>query len=252
MSYPLGLKDPRPGAVKLRLSTYLDFTTLPTPPDTFGHANLIGDWGMLGNDTYGDCAIAGPCHQTMLWTAEAGIAAAFDTQAALANYTAITGFNPADPNTDQGTDIDTMAQYWRQTGLVDTAGNRHQIVAYLDLNPGDLRELWLASWLFQSVGMGFALPDTAMQQTEDNQIWDVVPGATIEGGHYVPCVGRPATGMGLGITWGAPQPFTAAFYTTYNNQGIVALSEEMLINGASIDGFDDATLRDDLKEITRV
>jgi hypothetical protein len=57
--------------------------------------------------------------------------------------------------------------------------------------------------------------------------------------------------MGLGITWGAKQFFTARFYQRYSNQGIVALSEEMMVKGKSIDGFDDATLREDLHAITR-
>jgi hypothetical protein len=206
---------------------------------------------MLGNDVLGDCAIAGPCHQTMLWAAEAGTPAPFDDKAAISNYQAVSGYNPANPDTDQGCAIDDVARYWRNTGMIDAAGNRHKIVAYLDLAPGDIRELWTALWLFQSVGMGFALPDTAIQQTQQGQIWDVVPHAHIVGGHYVPAVARPASSMGLGITWGAKQFFTARFYQRYSNQGIVALSEEMMVKGKSIDGFDDATLREDLHAITR-
>ncbi len=247
----LGLNDPTPGAIQLRLATYLNFKQLPKPPTSFGHSALVHDWGALGNLTYGDCAIAGPCHQIMLWTAETGNQAPFTDQAALANYSAITGFNPNDPDSDQGTNIDDMARYWRRHGLVDANNKPHPIVAYLDLNPGDLRELWLATWLFQSVGMGFALPDSALQQAQDGEIWDVVPGANIVGGHYVPNVGRPAAGLGLGVTWGKTQPFTARFYQTYNNQGIVALSRDMFIKGKDVDGFDYQTLADDLKQVTR-
>jgi hypothetical protein len=50
----------------------------------------------------------------------------------------------------------------------------------------------------------------------------------------------------VGVSWGQLQLFTPRFYQTYNNQGICALSEEMLVKGASIDGFDDALLRKDL------
>jgi hypothetical protein len=252
MTYRLGLHDPKPGAVKLRLATYLDFKKLPTPPDHFGHANLITDWGMLANDVLGDCAVAGPCHQTMLWTAEAGTAAPFDDSAAVTNYTAISGYNPDDPDTDQGCDLDSVAKYWRQHGMVDAKRAAHPIQAYLDLNPSDLRELFTASWLFQSVCCGFALPESAIEQAQDGQIWDIVQGSAIAGGHCVPCMGRPAAGMGLGVTWGKPQPWTNRWYQEYNNQGFVALSEEMMVKGKSIDGFDDVTLRDDLKEITRL
>jgi len=82
-------------------------------------------------------------------------------------------------------------------GLLDGVGNRHKIVAYVDLNPGDLRELWAAAWLFQSVTLGFAIP------------------------------GRKA-GMNRGVTWGALQPFTDVFYEKYSRGGVVTFSEEML------------------------
>ncbi len=249
MTYKLGLLPPRPGAVKLRLATYVDYTKIPTPPKNFGHEALIGVWGMLGNDQYGDCAICGPAHQSMLWCKEAGVTANFTTESVLKDYTAIAGFDPNDPNTDQGTDIDTMASYWRKTGLTDADGKTHQIVAYLDLNPGDLRELWTACYLFQSVGMGFQMPQSALDQTAAGEPWMAVGDQNIVGGHYVPAFGR-ISGQGVGVTWGALQKFTASFYRMYSDQGIVALSEEMMTRAKSIDGFDDALLRADLPAIT--
>jgi hypothetical protein len=228
------------------LSTYLDWRKLPAVPHgDFGHSNLIDEWGMLANDKYGCCAWAGAAHQTALWTAEGGDRAPFTDQAVLSDYSAATGFAPSDPATDNGTDVQQMARYWQQTGVVDANGERHKIVAYADLTPGDLRELWAATYLFQSVGLGFALPESAERQFAAGEPWDVVRGARIIGGHYVPCVGRKG-GKGLGVTWGKVQPFTADFYERFNNQGLVAFSEEMLIAGHNIDGFDDELLREDL------
>ena len=252
----LGLKDPRPGAIPLRLSTYCDFSKLTVPPAVFGHYQLIPYWGALGNTDWGDCALAGSVHQTMLATCEGtGTPAPFSTTTTLQNYSAITDFDPnagppGENPTDHGTDLGELADYWLNTGLVDDNGKHHKVVAVLDMNPGDLRELWVATYLFQSVGMGFALPNSAEEQTQLGQAWDVVPGATIVGGHYVPCFGRNSASLGVGVTWGATQEFTPAFYQTYNNQGICALSEEMLIKGRSIDGFDDQLLRADFRALT--
>ena len=265
-----GLKDPRPGAIPLRFSTYADYSKLPTPPTTFGHMSLIpkGQWGMLGNDQYGDCAIAGACHQTMLWTAEGGKPAPFNTAAALKNYSDVTGFSlinpatgqpwPVDPSTgepdnptDQGTDLGVLAQHWLTDGIVDADGVAHRVIAVVDLNPGDLREIWVAQFLFQSVGLGYALPNTAEQQTQAGLPWDVVPGATIVGGHYVPSFSR-LHGFNIGVTWGKPQPITPRFIQTYNDQGLVALSEEMLVRAKNIDGFDDALLRDDIAQLSKL
>lgn len=255
----LGLKDPRPGAIPLRFATYVDWSKMPTVPQEFGHYDLIppSDWGVLLNDVLGCCAISGPEHQTMLNTKEGlNRAAPFNDSSTIQNYSECADYDPsqtaADGSnpTDQGTDIGLMAQHWLSTGLVDANGQRHKIVAVCDMNPGDLRELWLATYLFQSVGMGFALPDSAEDQTNNGKVWDVVPGATIVGGHYVPNFGC-AGGLGVGVTWGLVQPFTPLFYKTYNNQGIVAFSEEMMVRAKSIDGFADAMLLDDMTELRK-
>lgn len=253
MAYRFGLKPPRPGAIKLQLATYLDFSKLPTPPDEFGHYDLITDWGMLGNDDWGDCAEAGACHQTMLFTAEGtGAAASFDTPAALRNYTEVAQFDPnaggpGENPTDQGTDMGVLASHWVKEGIVDAGGTYHKLVATLDLHPGDLRELWVASYLFQAIGLGFSIPASAIKQNRNGQPWDVVKNdGGIQGGHYVPCVGKKA-GNGLVVTWGKLQAFTPAFYEKYSIQGFAGLSEEMLKNSKSIDGFDDALLRSDLQ-----
>jgi hypothetical protein len=254
MAMALGLHDPRAGAIPLRLATYCDFSKMPIPPYTFGHYQLIEDWGMEGNDDWGCCAFAGSVHETMLKTLEGGSMAPFSTSTTLANYSALTHFDPnAGPSgenpTDNGTDLGELADYWINTGLFDDNGVHHKIVAVLDMNPGDLRELWVATYLFQSVGMGFALPNTAQLQTAQGRIWDVVSGSYIVGGHYVPCFGRDNNGLGVGVTWGQTQKFTPAFYQTFNNQGICGLSEEMLVKGESIDGFDDKLLRDDFEAL---
>jgi hypothetical protein len=250
-----GLKPPRPGAVKLRFSTYLNFAKLPTPPTNFGHWRRIppNGWGMLGNDQWGDCAEAAGCHQTMLWTNEGGHQAQFNTASALQNYSQLTGFNQnagvsGNNPTDQGTDLGQMADYWQNTGFLDANGKRHKVVAVMDLNPGDLRELRIATWLFQSVTLGFNLPESAMTQTQNGEPWSIVAGSAIDGGHCVPCVGWNDN-QGIGVTWGTVQAWTPGWFKEYNDQGFVALSEEMLVNARSIDGFDDQLLRADLASL---
>jgi hypothetical protein len=130
----LGKKPARPGAVKFKLANYLEKLKLPTPPKVFGHEGLIGaNWEMLGNDQYGDCVWAGAAHETMLWNKEAARTVTFNNQSVLKDYSAVTGFNPNDPNTDQGTDMQVAASYRRKTGVRDAAGKRHKVIAYLAL-----------------------------------------------------------------------------------------------------------------------
>src|ERR1700752_3812644 len=98
----------------LMMERYLDLSKLPPLPKAFGHEGLISDWGMLGNDQVGDCTMAGSDHETMLWCAMAGGNATFETANTLADYSALTGYNPSDPNTDQGADMHDVMKYRQQ------------------------------------------------------------------------------------------------------------------------------------------
>jgi hypothetical protein len=76
----------------------------------------------------------------------------------------------------------------------------------------------------------------------------VVPGAKIEGGHYIPLVGFDGTHFQV-VTWGKVQPVDPEFLQTYMDEGIAYLSDEMLTAGKSLEGFDQAALQADLKAL---
>lgn len=226
-------------------------TTLPPIPASFGHQSLVNNWGMLGNDTVGDCVIAGGDHETLLWTVEGSSEASFNTANAISDYSAITGYNPNDPNTDQGTDVRTALQYRQNTGMIDANGNRHKIAAYLLLNQSNLlNELLEATYLFSAVGIGINFPASAMDQFNNGQPWSVVQGSQIEGGHYVPVVGYDGAYIYC-VTWGQVQKMTVDFLTTYCEEAWAILSQEF-INGKEVspEGFNLAQLQADLAAIT--
>jgi hypothetical protein len=252
MSLKLGLKlVNRARPIELKFSQYLIASKLPTPPATFGHEALIptDGWGMFGNDQVGDCVIAGAYHETMLWNKEAGRDLSATTANALSTYSAMTGYDPDDPSTDQGTDMDTAAKYRRKTGIVDAAGNLHKVGAYLDLDPGNPTELYQAAYLFGAVGIGIQVPGYVMDQFNAGKPWDLENGRhEIEGGHYVPVVAK-RDNIEV-VTWGRTQAMTERFYEKLGDQAIVYLSEEMLVEGKSLEGFDLATLRSDLAAVT--
>jgi hypothetical protein len=244
----LGKAPARPEAVKLKLANYINTTQFPTPPASFGHESLIQSWGMLGNDQYGDCVWAGAAHETLMWNAEAHHPVTFTSQSVLSDYSAVTGFNPNDPNTDQGTDMQKAASYRKKTGVKDAIGRRHQVGAYLAITPGNVQEHLLALYLFGAVGIGIEFPDTAMRQFNYAKPWDVVPGAKIQGGHYIPLVAR-RNNMLVCVTWGRTQPMTDAFFSKYNDESIVYISNEMLVNGKSPEGFNVQQLQADLAQL---
>ena len=120
----------------------------PSHPKHFGHEKLVAakSWRMLGNgpdDTVspgfggaGDCVFAGGDHETMLWTLEGGAPAKFTGANAIADYIAVTGYDPKAPldadgenPTDNGTNVRDALNYRQKTGLIDAAGKRHKIGA---------------------------------------------------------------------------------------------------------------------------
>jgi hypothetical protein len=238
----------------LMFARYVRKAQLPTPPAKFGHEDLFGpkEWGMLGNDQWGDCAWAGPAHETMLLTKEGGRSAAFSTDAVLSDYSAGTGFDPkAGPPgqnpTDQGSNVREVLKYRAKTGIVDANGNRHKVGAYVKLDTKNLDQVTEALYLFQVVGIGIEFPASAMDQFNNGQPWDVVQGSQIEGGHYVPLVAR-RDNLEV-VTWGALQQMTQAFYEKYCDEAWAYISEENLQQGKSPEGFDLEQLQADLNAL---
>lgn len=245
--YKLGKTPARKDAVKLKLSLF--GAKLATPPAKYEHYDLeAADWGMLGNDQYGDCVWAGSGHEYMLWNKEADKTVMFTTDNVLAAYTAVTGFNPKDPDTDQGTDMELAAKYRRKTGVVDSTGTHHKVGAYLAIEAQNRTELKQAVSTFSAVGIGIQVPESAQTQFSEGKPWTVVKNSPIEGGHYVPVVGYDSKYVYV-VTWGQVQKMAWAFFDKYNDEGIAYLSNEMLTNGKSIDGFDLASLTNILKEL---
>jgi len=241
----LGKTPARTDAVKFKLSHYL--LTVATPK-TYGHDKLINTWDMLGNDQYGDCVWAGAGHETMLWNKEADKNIVFDDKAVLSDYSAVTGFDPNDPSTDQGTDMQVAASYRRKTGVIDAQGHRHKVGAYLAITPGSKDELKRAMYLFSNVAIGLQFPASAMQQFNTDKNWTIVRSSKIIGGHYVPAVAYDSRYVHV-VTWGQVVKASWGFILTYCDEALVYLSPEFLTAGKSPEGFDLASLNNDLSQL---
>lgn len=253
MAYKLGKTPARINSVHLKLATYLDTAAiLPKIPTKFGHENLISVFGVLGNDSVGDCVFAGAAHETLLWCKEAGHDITFSTGSVLSDYSTFTGYNPDDPSTDQGTDMQAAASYRRRIGVLDATGRRHKVGAYVALTPGDPDQLAAAAYIFGSVGVGIRFPDYAMDEFNEGKPWAVRHGnPKIEGGHYIPTCARGANGNFHVITWGKVQEMTPGFYRRYCDEALVYFTEEFLTAGVSPEGFNRAQLLADLQAFTR-
>jgi hypothetical protein len=233
----LGKKEARPDSIKLKLEDFVDKRRLralraahPIRPRKVGHGGLIArqGWAMLGNDHYGCCVWSGAAHETKLWTYEGSNKNTwFRDKDVLADYAQCTGFDPKRPETDVGTDMQKAAKYRQDIGIRDAYGHFHKILAYLAIKPGDLELHLDAIWLFGAVGIGFLVPESAMDQNARGEPWTVVSQSKILSGHYVPAVSWNGQYLDV-VTWGATQAMSPQFLAKYNDESVCYLSTEML------------------------
>jgi hypothetical protein len=239
--------------VKLRLADFFDHTAvLPEIPDEYGHENLVDDWGMLGNNIAGCCFWSGFDHQFLLWTTEAGRPASFTDACTLADYAAATGYSPDNPASDQGTNLLDGLKYVQTVGVIDADGARHQVGAYLALEPGNITQLHVAAYLFDGVGIGVEFPDQWMTAFSAGYPWDAIRTPQINGGHYITAVCRRKNNTGV-VSWGRIVWLTDAGYRQFNDETYVYIAPDRFnAGGLDIDGFDAAALRRYLQAIGRL
>lgn len=230
---------------------------LGTPPVASGPWGMaveknpkFTEWGLMGNDSVGDCTCADVAHSLMLYTGLGKGPFTMPTaQDTLKLYSAITGYNPSDPNTDQGADMVTVAKYIKDTGFLG-----HKIDDFGVLDPSNLDSVLWSVHLFGTCKIGIQVPSFAMDQFDNNQPWDYTGQPyTIEGGHDIPifqyqaAVGGPLFYV---LTWGKLQPMTFAFYKQFCMEAIAPVSADFCYaTGMAPSGFDLPTLLSDLHNI---
>jgi hypothetical protein len=234
-----------------KLSVLEAASPLPIPPRRFGHGQMYhNQWGILGNDHYGDCVFAGFAHQAMISSKLGGKAQSFTTSGVLADYGAVTGFHPDDPSTDNGTNVREGLNFWRRVGIQTAGGARHKIGAFVSIPPQDWDALQACAYVFSSVGIGWQVPETIWDQWDHGEAFDVVDeNARIEGGHYTIVPGRSGLSMGGMITWGRRKGFTRDFYETYNDESWAIVFPDELKKGKNERGYDLSQLNEMLSSL---
>jgi hypothetical protein len=240
----LGRKAIKTDSRTLAFGDYLT-PALPPPPPAADWTKGITFWGMMLNDTLGDCTIAGVGHAVQVWTANTGSMLTVPDSTIENYYEQWDGYVPGNTGTDSGgVELDVLND-WKKTGFAD-----HALVAFADPKPASLVEIQQSIALFGGVYIGLSLPLTA--QTQD--VWDVVPrgGARAKagswGGHCVFVPRYDQKGFTC-ITWGQQKTMTLAFWKKYCDEAHTLLGQDWLSARGSPAGFDQDQLQADLKAI---
>ena len=242
-------RKPSPYSPRLfKLAKYLQ-TLPPLPTSRQWSAKATAPWGVMLNDSLGDCTCAGAGHAIQTWSANAGIELTVQDADILAAYEAVGGYKPGQPATDNGCCMTDVLKYWRTTGIGD-----HRIGAYVSVNPKCLSHVQAALDLFGGLYVGANLPVSAQNQ----DVWDATadtPGdAGSWGGHciFVPDMAQFCTPQAnlTCITWGELKNLTVAWWSAYVEECYAIVSQDFLNQGVSPDGLNLALLQQDLAQVS--
>jgi hypothetical protein len=196
-----------------KLKMFLKADAIPATPDTVDWSaaaiSVIED--VEGNANFGDCVEAEDAHYLGVITGNANALYAYTDEQTLADYSAITGFDPNNPATDQGTDPVADLNYRVTNGYVD--GSKDAGWAMVDAT--NVAEVRYALAEFGNIKMWFGIPDSivnSMSSLQSGFVWDVAAGdADQQNGHCIGSCGYnptkilavAATARGLLVmTWG--------------------------------------------------
>src|SRR5208282_1786224 len=243
--------DPR----TLKLRDYLSSTY--TPPPFASYTWGITSWGLMMNGPdpdmpagvpaagLGDCTIAACAHAIQVWTKGKVTP---PNALILEKYEQWDGYVLGNASTDQGGEELTVLADWRN----QTFGG-HVLRAFVSPQPQNFGHVMASIALFGGIYIGLQLPNSAMDQTNNGQVWDVVANdGGIAGGHAVFCpayhfkdpTASEKTTI-TAITWGQQQKMTAAFWDKYCDESHTLLGAAWTPEGINL-----TQLEADLADVT--
>lgn len=181
-------------------------------------AGIHRDDNDLGNVDVGCCAVAGPGHYVR-WADEINLRwPRVDRDAVLREYSAISGYDPARPETDVGCYAIDVMRKWRKEGLFGT-----RIEAFAQVDYTNAMELARAQFLFGGVFLCLALPKSAQGKDE----WQVeADDGGRWGGHLVWC-----EATNVANSWGKRIPIAREFIARYCYEAWAVVSRDALVGG---------------------
>ena len=209
---------------------------LPQPPAT-APAPQVTDWGMLDNDTLGDCGVAGLEHGFMAAAAEAGLQETFPDAAQAGNY--YLGYTGGQ---DNGVVLSQYLAYVRQNGYFS-----HTVTAFAPIAVQDVPTLQTVIWLYDFAYTGINVTQAMEEAFADGQPWtlDTAQGDII-GGHCIPIVGYDSQYL-YAVTWGQIQKIEYSAWHAIASEAWAVITGELAAGDGH--GIDLAALSADLDKL---
>jgi hypothetical protein len=208
-----GRRRPIARGPRLELKNYLTRALPPAPTMVdYSSAAMPSLSNVYVNDRLGCCTVSGVAHLVGVFTGNAGSCVTFSDDDIIKMYSAVSGYVPGKPSTDQGADEVTVLNYWQQSGIAGA----HQINGWVMVDPSDVQEYKAAIWLFESLYFGIELPDAWISPfpSASGFTWDKAGAPDPQNGHCVVATGFTPDGVNI-CTWGMQGLMTDAAIQEY-------------------------------------
>lgn len=209
---------------------------LPVPPETCDNTKGITEFGIMLNDTLGDCTCAGIYHAQQIWSGFTGKMETDSDKCVLDLYENACGYKPGHPNTDNGGILQDVLTYCVNTGYLTNSGDREKLLAFVEVDNRNKNDVKLAINEFGLGYIGFTVPNTIFGEDGNPlPVWDF-DGHSIpetEGGHCVILVGYDDEYLTV-LSWGELYKMTWSFLNFFCDEIYAIVSQDWLdSNGQS-------------------
>jgi hypothetical protein len=227
----------------LKMARYM--TGLVEPPESFsnleitygnlGYYNVAELFPMDGNDTYGDCVVAGAAHYLTLEHGRIKQRLIPTEKDVVKLYKKLSGCR------DRGLVMLDFMKAWRKNAYL---GHRIEAFGRVDFHNHKLVKQCIQ--LFGGIDLGFLVQNAAIQDFESQTPW--TPGPSDGGGHCVVAAAYSPDYIWI-LTWGGVIKATWAWWDTQLDEAFVVLPPEAKEPGFAA-GFDYAQLQADFNTAT--
>src|ERR1700722_13143211 len=225
----------------LRFKTYVT-PSMAAPPAAFdvlanvyqklGVSNPATLFPIDGDDTLGDCTIAGLAHATTVYDGLLSKKKIMPSASVVKLYEKLTG------GPDTGLNELDVLKYWSNNKVYGS-----DILAFVSIDPKNHTHVEQAINLFGGVYLGFQVQANAIQDFDAHKPW--TPGTLTQDGHAVYAVAYDASGVTV-LTWGSTQQGTWGWWDECVDEAY-AIVPQQAQNPAFAPGFNVTQLEADLK-----
>jgi hypothetical protein len=191
----------------------------PPPPSVNYSAKMPSNFGMMLNDTLGDCTCAAVYHAIQVWSFNAkGKEITEPDKDVEQLYIQACGYDPSKGGEGPGGNEQHVLEYIMSNGApFGPAGEtRHKILGFVEVDPRNIDDVKSTISDCGVAYIGFNVPQNIMPPNADPPaVWTVDPSnSKIVGGHAVVLPGYDAQGPTV-ISWGQIYKMTWQFFSKF-------------------------------------